>query len=140
MKGIITFRSNNYYGNTEITGELTGLNPGLHGFHIHESGDLSEGCKSAGGHYNPFNFEHGSSTDWNRHVGDIGNIEADKDGKATIKISDHQVKLFGYYSVIGRALVVHQKKDDLGKGGDLESKKTGNAGARVGCAVIGHSK
>ena len=36
------------------------LSPGLHGFHIHENGDLSEDCKGAGGHYNPAGMNHGA--------------------------------------------------------------------------------
>jgi Cu-Zn family superoxide dismutase len=39
---------------TIITAEISGLSPGHHGFHIHEKGDLSDGCKAAGPHYNPF--------------------------------------------------------------------------------------
>ncbi len=48
--------------------------------------------------------------------------------------------LFGPYSVIGRSCVLHKKTDDLGEGGDEESKKTGNAGARIACGVIGLSE
>lgn len=60
--------------------EIEGITPGLHGFHIHEKGDLSGGCKSAGGHYNPFGMTHGSRESEERHVGDLGNIEADENG------------------------------------------------------------
>merc|ERR1712227_834414 len=44
----------------EISGELMNLSPGEHGFHIHEKGDLSDNCKGAGGHYNPFGLNHGA--------------------------------------------------------------------------------
>ena len=47
--------------------------------------------------------------------------------------------MFGDNSVIGRSVVVHAKEDDLGKGGDAESKRTGNAGQRVACGIIGLS-
>ena len=43
-----------------IVGELSGLSPGLHGFHIHETGDLSDECRGAGGHYNPGGTNHGA--------------------------------------------------------------------------------
>jgi len=136
--GVITFEQSAAGGNTTIKGKVTGLKAGLHGFHVHVFGDLSDGCKSAGPHFNPFNQTHAGPTDSVRHVGDLGNIRASKDGDdVTIDISDHLVSLIGEHSVIGRALVVHEKEDDLGRGGDEESKKTGNAGGRIACGVIG---
>lgn len=72
-----------------------------------------------------------------RHAGDLGNIEADADGIANIDMVDKQVKLMGFHSVVGRSCLVHALEDDLGKGGNEESKKTGNAGARIACGVIG---
>jgi len=121
-----------------ITGTLEGLTPkGLHGFHVHESGDVRQGCGSTRGHFNPKMVTHGAPTDAKRHVGDLGNIEADENGKAEINITDAIISLSGENSVIGRAFVVHEKTDDLGKGGDEGSLKTGNAGGRLACGVIG---
>ena len=93
-------------GNTRVTGEVTGLTPGNHGFHIHEFGDYSAGCVSAGGHFNPTGKEHGAPSDDNRHTGDLGNIVADAGGRAVIDISDAQIPLTGANSIIGRGLVV----------------------------------
>jgi Cu-Zn family superoxide dismutase len=119
---------------TLIKGTITGLEPGLHGFHIHEFGDMSDGCKSMGGHYNPDGVDHG---DINKgHVGDLGNITADESGIAKFTIEAKRVDLLGDRSVIGRGLVVHADEDDLGRGGDAESLKTGNAGERLACGVI----
>ncbi|KRX69099.1 Superoxide dismutase [Cu-Zn] [Trichinella nativa] len=137
VTGTVTFKQNTENDKTFITGEIKGLTPGKHGFHVHEWGDNSMGCISAGAHYNPFGKTHGGPTDTVRHVGDLGNILAGSDGVAKIDIVDDQIKLTGAYSVIGRTMVVHIQEDDLGKGGDDESLKTGNAGARVGCGVIG---
>jgi len=125
---------------TLITGEISGLKPGKHGFHIHETGDLTEGCKSLCAHYNPFNKTHGGPNDKNRHVGDLGNITANDKGVAKIKIFDNLVKLKGKYSVLGRSIVIHEDEDDLGKGDNKESLITGNAGKRIGCGVIGYAK
>jgi len=121
-------------GPTMIVGKITGLEPGKHGFHIHEFGDLSNGCESAGGHYNPDGVDHGDLE--KGHVGDLGNITANKDGVASFSIVADRVDLTGERSVVGRAIVVHSDVDDLGKGGDDESLKTGNAGDRLACGVI----
>jgi len=115
---------------TEIHGAVFGLNPGLHGFHIHAEGDLGDNCKNALGHFNPAGVNHGAPGDEVRHIGDLGNIDVDDEGIADIKIEDHKVKMSGADSVIGKAIVIHADMDDLGRGGDDGSITTGNAGAR----------
>jgi len=119
---------------TLIKGTITGLEPGEHGFHIHEFGDMSKGCESMGGHYNPDGVDHGDLGQG--HVGDLGNITADEDGTASFSIQANRVDLIGERSVVGRGIVVHADTDDLGQGGDEESLKTGNAGDRLACGVI----
>ena len=119
---------------TLLVGEIQGLKPGKHGFHIHEFGDLSNGCETAGAHYNPDNVDHGDLQQG--HVGDLENVIADENGVAKIEIIAPRVDLLGERSIIGRSLVIHEDEDDLGKGGDAESLKTGNAGNRLGCGVI----
>lgn len=121
---------------------------GLHGFHIHEKADFSEGCKSAGPHYNPHGKTHGAPGDEERHVGDLGNITVDAEGNSSGKITDKLVKLFGDTTVIGRSVMIHADEDDLGKGDNSKageegppqngfvSKLTGNAGARIACGEI----
>lgn len=93
-------------GPTVVTGEVVGLKEGNHGFHIHEFGDYSNGCVSAGSHFNPKGKEHGGPDDENRHAGDLGNIVAGADGKAPINITDKQIPLCGPDSIIGRSVVV----------------------------------
>ena len=122
--------------------DLTGLpkNASL-GFHIHEAGDITDGCKSACAHFNPFNTVHGGPNSYHRHVGDLGNIITNNNGVCKMKFTDHMIKLDGTISnIIGRSIVIHEKTDDLGKGKNKESLKTGNAGNRIACSVIGYSK
>jgi len=95
---------------------------------------MSDGCKSMGGHYNPDGVNHGDLNEG--HVGDLGNITADEKGNASFSIKANRVDLIGERSVVGRGFVVHADEDDLGKGGDEESLKTGNAGDRLACGVI----
>ena len=92
---------------------------------------------TAGPHYNPYKLTHGGPADTERHVGDLGNIEADESGNATFAHEDHLITLFGNYSVLGRSCVLHAGVDDLGRGGHELSKTTGNSGGRVACGVIG---
>ncbi|XP_027066779.1 superoxide dismutase [Cu-Zn] 2 isoform X2 [Coffea arabica] len=122
---------------TLVKGRITGLTPGLHGFHIHALGDTTNGCNSTGPHFNPLKRDHGAPSDQNRHAGDLGNIIAGVDGVAEISIKDIQIPLTGPHSILGRAVVVHADLDDLGKGGHELSRTTGNAGARVACGIIG---
>ncbi|KAL0751316.1 hypothetical protein Bca101_033319 [Brassica carinata] len=124
-------------GTTHVTGKISGLSPGFHGFHIHSFGDTTNGCNSTGPHFNPLNRVHGPPNEEERHAGDLGNILAGSDGVAEISIKDKEIPLSGQYSILGRAVVVHGDPDDLGRGGHKLSKSTGNAGARVGCGIIG---
>lgn len=109
----------------------------MRGFHIHAFGDNTNGCTSAGPHFNPAGKNHGAPEDDERHVGDLGNISTDSNGVAKGTKQDTLIKLFGEHSVIGRSVVVHDATDDLGKGGHADSLKTGNAGGRAACGVIG---
>ena len=130
VHGIITFTQKDGY--IEIAGEVTGLTPGLHGFHVHEFGDCSmPDALCAGGHFNPTGAPHGAPDSAKRHVGDLGNIKAGDDGKAVVSMKDKVIALHGTNSIIGRGIIIHAKADDL------KTQPTGDAGARVGCGVIG---
>uniref|UniRef100_A0A646QCB9 Superoxide dismutase [Cu-Zn] n=1 Tax=Hemiscolopendra marginata TaxID=943146 RepID=A0A646QCB9_9MYRI len=137
VKGTVHFLQQKPDGPVSVTGEITGLRNGDHGFHVHEFGDNTNGCLSAGAHFNPNCCEHGGPDDQVRHLGDLGNVTADGSGVAKIEICDKQITLTGPNSIIGRTMVVHADPDDLGRGGHELSKTTGNAGARVACGVIG---
>lgn len=124
----------------KVTGEISGLKPGKHGFHVHEFGDATNGCTSAGAHFNPTSKTHGAPDAAERHVGDLGNVQADSNGVAKVNIEDKLISLTGDNNVLGRTIVIHEDEDDLGLGGVELSKTTGNAGGRLGCGVIGITK
>jgi len=138
VKGTVTFEQSSESSPTTITYDITGHDANAErGMHIHQFGDNTNGCTSAGPHFNPFGKQHGAPEDSERHVGDLGNFKTDGQGNAKASITDSHIKLIGEHSVLGRTIVVHAGTDDLGKGGHEESKKTGNAGARPACGVIG---
>ena len=110
------------------------LEEGLHGFHIHQSGDLTKHCDSLCSHYNPTNSEHGGRNSSIRHVGDMGNIRANSKGivRETFIQSDLQLS-----DIIGRSIIVHKDEDDLGMTNHPDSLKTENSGKRILCGIIG---
>ncbi|KAL8224113.1 hypothetical protein R6Q57_019588 [Mikania cordata] len=110
VKGSLHFVQEANAGVTQVRGKITGLKPGLHGFHIHALGDTTNGCNSTGPHFNPLNKDHGAPWDDARHAGDLGNIVAGQDGSCFI------IPLSGQYSILGRAVVIHADSDDLGRG------------------------
>lgn len=125
---------------TLVTFNLRGPPNETHAIHIHEFGDLRDGCKSLGSHWNPTNENHGSFfTDGvHHHAGDlINNITFDSNGLFQFSYTD---VLIDVPSIYGRSIVIHADEDDLGLGGNRESKKTGNAGKRIACSIIGRSK
>lgn len=133
VSGMVTFTK--VEGGVKIVADVTGLTPGLHGFHIHEFGDCTApDAASAGGHFNPHHMQHGGPDAAVRHAGDFGNLEADASGKAHYERVDTTISLDGADSIIGHGVIVHEKADDL------KTQPTGNAGARVACGVIGVAK
>ena len=130
VQGVVHFAKDGKV--VQITVNIEGLSPGPHGFHIHEFGDCSSpDAISAGGHFNPANMPHGGPKAEMRHAGDLGNLEADKNGLASIEATDNVLSLEGPKSIIGRSVIVHAQADDL------KTQPAGAAGARVACGVIG---
>ena len=116
-----------------VAGEVTGLRPNQeHGFHIHEAGDCGSGDgMSTKGHYNPQGKPHGQPTSANRHAGDMPALKADANGNAKVDATLDIITVSpGPTSVVGKGLIVHAQPDDY------KTQPTGNAGARIACAVI----
>ncbi len=139
VTGFVRFKK--YIGKIKIEYEIMGLSDGEHGFHIHEYGDLSEGCKKACSHFNPTGEVHGGRDSKHRHIGDLGNIISENNvAKGSFYDQHISLDYKSKYCIIGRSVIVHEDRDDLGEGGDEESLKTGNAGKRLACGVIGITK
>ncbi len=117
----------------KITGTIEKIAIGEHGFHIHDYGDCSNEGKAAGSHYNPDQKPHGHAMKDGAkkvHPGDLGNLSVGDKGKVTVDLMLPGVTLnSGKYNVAGRAVIIHENKDDFGQ-------PTGNAGGRIGCGPI----
>ena len=120
-----------------VHGTITGLTPGLYGFHVHELGDTST-CDATGPHFNPDGTAHGGRDHSVRHVGDFGNVQF-VGNVASVDFLDDVITFRGRNSILGRGLVLHEQEDDLGLGNHETSLTTGNAGPRVACGTIGIS-
>jgi len=106
--------------------------PGDHGVHLHQTGDCTAlDASSAGPHWNPENHQHGGPAD-SAHLGDLGNLHVDDTGRGLLTFTSAGWSLGDgtEFDILGRALVVHDKADDL------VSQPAGNSGARIGCGVI----
>jgi len=152
VKAIAVFNTNKIHGTVRFTEmptnriavdiDLKGLTKNaLHGFHVHECGDMSDKCESMCAHFNPYNEVHGCPGSAHRHVGDLGNIRTDVNGCAKYRFYDDVIQLRGdKANIIGRGLIIHADPDDCGLGGQPDSLTTGHAGKRIACAVIGYAK
>ncbi|KOB70586.1 Superoxide dismutase [Cu-Zn] [Operophtera brumata] len=136
IQGNITF-TQLLDGKTHVSGVIYGLPAGQYGFHVHEKGDITGGCLSTGAHFNPEHRDHGHPNDENRHVGDLGNVIFNSEGYSQLDFVDGKICLTGPNNILGRAVVLHEKEDDFGRTEHPDSRKTGNAGGRVACGVIG---
>jgi Cu-Zn family superoxide dismutase len=134
ITGTVTFCQMGDGGPVTIQADVQGVEgAGLHGFHIHETGDCSApDFTSAGGHFNPDGVEHACPPDTPRHAGDLGNIEIGEDGSGNLDQSSDLISLHpdDANSVIGKAVILHEGEDDC------QTQPTGDAGGRLACGVI----
>lgn len=143
--GYIKFHQCKYKKGTVVIFNLKNLSKNKRALHIHEFGDISNGCESLGGHWNPYNKKHGSIyIDINNsHAGDLlNNITPDINGNFIFKYYDPRISIKGDISesIIGRSIVMHEGIDDLGLGNNKDSKITGNSGKRLYYSIITHTK
>ncbi len=133
VKGKVTFTK--VSKGVKIVADFEGLTPGEHGFHIHEHGDCGGvDAASAGAHFNPTKKSHGGPDFSNRHVGDLGNIVADAQGKAHYERIDNIISLDGKDSIVGKSIIVHADKDDF------KTQPAGASGSKVACGIIKASR
>lgn len=116
-----------------IEADLRNLEPGWHGFHLHEVGDCSQpDFKSAGGHYHPKGAQHGFLIKDGPHAGDLPNVHVGADGTVKFQAFADGVKLHApLIDDNGAAIVVHSGADDY------RSQPSGDSGKRIACAEIG---
>ncbi len=128
--GTVTFTQNG--DKVRVVANVSGLKPGMHGFHIHEKGDCSSADgMSAGGHFNPKAKQHGGPSSTEHHAGDLGNLNADSSGNASYSYEAASITLdkTAVNSIVGRGVIVHANRDDY-------TPPAGNSGGRVACGVI----
>jgi Cu-Zn family superoxide dismutase len=129
-RGTVHFQNAGDRG-VEVIVDLTGVPPGVHGFHVHEKGDCGNNGQNAGAHFNPTGMVHGAPDAVSHHGGDFGNVTADDKGEVHTRFTTHSISIDGATDgVIGRAVVLHGNPDDL------VSQPAGNAGPRIACGVV----
>lgn len=119
-----------------LSASFTGLGPGTHGIHVHETGLCTPNFDAAGAHFNPGNRQHGFRNPAGAHAGDMPNIHVSPSGALTTEFLLPGVQLAGARAILdenGAAVVVHANADDY------TTDPAGNSGERVACGVLaGH--
>lgn len=96
IKGYVKFSEDLTNNRIKIDVNIIGLMPNsLHGFHVHEAGDLTDKCTSMCSHFNPYGNTHGCPGMSKRHVGDLGNVKTNNKGDAKYTFYDNVIKLRG---------------------------------------------
>lgn len=130
VSGIVSFVQ--FGDKLHVEARVSGLTPGEHGFHVHESGDCSApDATSAKSHFNPAAKAHGHHGGNERHAGDLPNLVADAGGNASLKAEVGMLSLGSdAHGIVGRSVVIHADPDDY------KSQPAGNSGKRIACGTI----
>jgi Cu-Zn family superoxide dismutase len=111
--------------------DLTGVPPGVHGFHVHENENCDDNGNAAGGHFNPASMPHAAPDAASRHAGDLGNVTAEANGEIHTRFVTRSITVRpGTTSVIGRTVILHANRDDL------RSQPSGDSGNPIACGII----
>lgn len=122
-------------GGALIHVKLSGLPPGLHGFHIHETGKCEGDFTSAGGILNPLGAKHGFSNEEGPMAGDLPNLIVPASGDIEIELVTTLISLAasgeeGVFDADGTSFVIFEKGDNY------MSDPEGDAGARIACGIF----
>jgi len=112
-----------------ITPNLTHLQPGPHGFHIHENPSCANAGEAAGGHFDPQKTGKHLGPYEKGHLGDMPVLVVDKDGNATLPLLAPRLTT---KEIEGHAIIIHEGGDNYSD----QPKKLGGGGKRVACGVI----
>ena len=129
--GTVTFRQGPR--GVLIQARISGLEPGPHGFHLHETGACTPAFTAAGGHFNPFGIGHGVLDEGGHHGGDLPNLIVHDDGAGLADYYSEDVTLetgpaHSFFDADGSAVVIHLNPDSYGS--------DPMAGGRAACGVI----
>jgi len=117
-------------GQMHLVWQLVNIPPGVHGIHVHETGDCSaDDLKSAGGHLAD-GAPHGVMVEGGPHPGDLPNAHVGEDGRLFVEHFDGLLTMDMLMDADGSAVIVHSGPDDY------TSQPSGDAGDRIACGVI----
>ena len=132
----ITFTSTQQPG-VIVKLDVKGLPPGVHAVHFHQNPKCdAPDFKSAGGHFNPTNKQHGFDNPQGHHAGDMMNFTVEDNGKANVTVKDDDVTLGSakewnsLHVNEGTSIIIHAKADDY------KTDPSGNSGDRIACGTI----
>ena len=133
VKGLVSFHQKKFTDPIQIVANISGLNPNSsHGIHIHQYGDLTQGCATSGPRFEPLN-----QNEEEKHIGDLGRVKTNERGNGYLATEDYFYSLYGDNSILGRSVVVHGTEDDLGQAQSEENQKSLNLKGQLACGVIG---
>ncbi len=127
-------------GGVQLTVEVTGLPPGLHGIHLHAEGSCAPTVIAgnttpfggAGGHFDPASTNSHKGPDGGGHAGDLPNLDVDADGNARLATYVAGVTLTpGPNAIAGRSIIIHANTDNY-----TDMPMNGGSGGRIACGTI----